>query len=288
MIYMKSGEIKNVLKKRFKMVKKHYNKLFEDFAIEEIHGFRLEMKKLSAFIRLINTNILEKKKIKIGGKIKSFYNTTGNIRNIQLHQQRVSHLCDEMLPEKPVHYLQFLRNKENMLKKKARRIADKNLYNHFWKKIIYLVPHKSGKKAVQAFVIQKKHALLELIFLLDYSDEALHTLRKVLKDILDDWKYIGSYVPAALPDYFTNKKNIEVFTDKLGEFHDLCIAFYFFEPIYINKVTDEKEKQILLTLRQKLEESKDRIKEDISTLLNHVKQEMEKEMFVRVSMILKQ
>ena len=38
MIYMKSGEINNVLKKRFKMVKKHYNKLFEDFAIEEIHG----------------------------------------------------------------------------------------------------------------------------------------------------------------------------------------------------------------------------------------------------------
>lgn len=79
-------------------------------------------------------------------------------------------------------------------------------------------------------------------------------------------------MPAALPDYFTNKKNIEVFADKLGEFHDLCIALYFFEPIYINQVTDEKEKQILLTLRQKLEESKDKIKEDISTLLNHVKQ----------------
>lgn len=82
-------------------------------------------------------------------------------------------------------------------------------------------------------------------------------------------------MPAALPDYFTNKKNIEVFADKLGKFHDLCIALYFFEPIYINKVTDEKEKQILLTLRQKLEESKDKIKEDISTLLHHVKQEME-------------
>lgn len=275
MIYMKSGEIKNVFDKRFKKVKKHYNKLFEDFKIEDIHGFRLEMKKLSAFIRLINTNILKKKKIKIAGKIKSFYNTTGNIRNLQLHQQRVSHLCDEMLHEKPVHYLQFLRNKENMLKKKARRIADKSLHNHFWKKIIYLVHEKASKKAVQAFVIQKKHALFELIFFLDYSDESLHEIRKVLKDILNDWKYIGSYVPAALPDYFTNKKNIEVFADTLGEFHDLCIALYFFKPIYINKITDEKEKQILLTLRQKLELSKDEIKEDISTLLHHVKQEME-------------
>jgi CHAD domain-containing protein len=71
------------------------------------------MKKLRAVIRLINTNISEKKKIKIDRKIKSVYNKTGNIRNLQLHQQRVSHLCDEMLLEKPVLYLQLLHDVEN-------------------------------------------------------------------------------------------------------------------------------------------------------------------------------
>jgi CHAD domain-containing protein len=274
---MKSEEIISALDKRFKKVEKHYNKSFEDFELEEIHGFRLEMKKLRAFIRLINTNLPEDKKIKTRGKIKSFYNTTGNIRNLQLHQQRVSHICDGMLLEKPVLYLQLLHNEENMLKKNGVRIADKISYNHFRKKIIDLVPDKLKATSVQAFVIQKQHTLLELIFLLDYSDGALHLIRKVLKDLLYDWKYIRSYVPAALPAYFTNKKNIEVFTDKLGEFHDLCIALYFFKPVYIDKNADEKEKKILLTLRQKLEETKGEMKEEISTLLNHVKQEMEKE-----------
>ncbi len=276
MIYMKSGEIINVFDKKFKKVKKHYNKLLEDFEIEEIHGFRLEMKKLRGFIRLINTNNPEDKKIKTGGKIKSFYNTTGNIRNLQLHQQRVNHICDDMLLEKPVLYLQILHNEENKQKKKAGRIADKISYSHFRKRIIDLVPDKLKAKSVQAFVIQKKHTLLELIFLLDYSDEALHEIRKVLKDLLYDWKYISSYVCPALPAYFNNKKNIDVFADKLGEFHDLCIALYFFKPVYIDKIAEEKEKNILLTFMEKLEETKGEMKEDINTLLNHVKQEIEK------------
>ena len=277
MIYMKSDEIINVFDKRFKKVKKHYNKSFEDFEIEEIHGFRLEMKKLRAFIRLINTSIPEEKKIKIGGKIKSFYNTTGNIRNLQLHQQRVSLICDDMLLEKPVLYLQLLHNEESMLKKRAGRIADKISYNKFRKKIIDLVPNKLNTESVQAFVIQKQHTLLELIFLLNYSDEALHEIRKVLKDLLYGWKYISSYLPAALPAYFTNKKNIEVFADKLGGFHDLCIAIYFFKPVYIDKIADEEENKILLIVKRKLEETKGEMKEEINTFLNHVKQEMEKE-----------
>ena len=206
MIYMKSGEIINVFDKIVKKIKKHYNKLLEDFEIEEIHGFRLEMKKLRGFIRLINTNIPEDKKIKTGGKIKSFYSTAGNIRSLQLHQQRVSHLCDEMLLEKPVLYLQLLHNEKNKQKKKAGRIADKISYNYFRKKIIDLVPDKLKAESVQAFIIQKQHTLLELVFLLDYSDEALHEIRKVLKDLLCDWKYMSSYVPAALPAYSPIKR----------------------------------------------------------------------------------
>lgn len=277
MIFMKSGEIINAFKKRIKKVKKHYNKLLEDFEIEEIHGFRLKTKKLRAFIRLINTNIPVYRKIKIEGKIKSFYKTTGNIRNLQLHQQRVSLICDNMLLEKPVQYSQHLHNEENRQKKKAGRLADKIVFEHFRKEIIDFVPDKVKAKSVQAFVIQKQRTLLELIFLLTYSDEALHEIRKILKDLLYDWKYISSYVPAALPAYFTNKKNIKVFADKLGQFHDLCIALYFFKSVYIDKITDDEDNKISLSVKQQLEETKGEMKEEINTLLNHVKQEMEKE-----------
>ncbi len=273
---MKSAEIIKAFYKRLKKVKNQYDKLFEDFELEDIHVFRLKMKKLRAFIRLINTEMPEDKKIKIGREIISFYNTTGNIRNLQLHQQRVGQICDDMLLEKPLLYLQILHDEENILKKKGVQIADKISYDHFRKKFVDLVPDQLNTELVQAFVIKKKYILIELLFLLNYSDKALHEIRKVLKDLLYDWKYISSYLPAALPAYFTNKKNTEVFTDKLGEFHDLCIALYFFEPVYMAKINDEKEKAILLTVKRKLEGNRGKMKEEMSTLLNHVKQKMKK------------
>ena len=182
-----------------------------------------------------------------------------------------------MLLEKPVQYLQLLHDEENKQKKKAGRIADKISFNHFLKKIIDLVTDKLKAESVQAFVIQKQDRLLELIFFLDYSDEAMYETRKVLKDLLYDWKYISFYVPAALPACFINKKNIEVFADKLGEFHDLSIVLYFFITVYIDKITDEKEKMILLTVKRKLEDAKGEMNEEINTLLKRVRQEMEKE-----------
>ena len=182
-----------------------------------------------------------------------------------------------MLLEKPVQYLQLLHDEENKQKKKAGRIADKISFNHFLKKIIDLVTDKLKAESVQAFVIQKQDRLLELIFFLDYSDEAMYETCKVLKDLLYDWKYISFYVPAALPACFINKKNIEVFADKLGEFHDLSIVLYFFITVYIDKITDEKEKMILLTVKRKLEDAKGEMNEEINTLLKRVRQEMEKE-----------
>lgn len=51
---MKSDNIINIFDKRFKKIKKHFNNLPEDFELGDIHSFRLERKKLRAFIRLIN------------------------------------------------------------------------------------------------------------------------------------------------------------------------------------------------------------------------------------------
>ncbi len=276
MICLKSSDIINVFNKRVEKLKTHYNKLLEEFEIEDIHGFRIEIKKLRAFIRLINTNIPKEEKIKIGEKIKSFYNTVGTIRNLQLHQLRVNSLCNEMLVEKPLQYMQLLHNEENKQKNKAGRMADKISFKHFWKKINHFTPGKLNTELVKIFVTQKQQSLFDLIFMVEYSDKALHEIRKVLKDLMYNWKYISSYLPAALPVYFTNKKNLNVFTSKLGEFHDLCIALYFFNTVYIEKIADEKEKKLLLSMMLKLERMKGMMREEINTLLTYFKQEMER------------
>ena len=84
---MKAEKIIELLINNLKKTRRHYKKLLKDFELEEIHDFRLQIKKLRAFVRLVNTEVGKEKSIKINKEIKTFYHTTGRIRNVQLHKQ---------------------------------------------------------------------------------------------------------------------------------------------------------------------------------------------------------
>ena len=58
---------------QFKKVRNHYYKLLEGFELEEIHDFRLEMKRLRSFVRLLNTNITDTEKLKVPEALNTFY-----------------------------------------------------------------------------------------------------------------------------------------------------------------------------------------------------------------------
>ena len=51
--------------------------------MESIHEFRTEIKKLRAFLRLLNVEI-DDDRLKISKKMKTFYGYAGTIRNLQL------------------------------------------------------------------------------------------------------------------------------------------------------------------------------------------------------------
>ncbi len=274
---MKQSEIIKLFDKRFKKIRKHYGGLLEDFEVEEIHSFRLEMKKLRAFIRLVNISLPGKKTVKINKKIKSFYNTTGDIRNLQLHQQRINHICNGLLLTKPICYLQALHNEEMQQKQKARQLAKKISFDRFKEKILGSVHDKLKAKPARAFVIQKKLALFELLSLQYYHDEALHDIRKTLKDLLYDWTYIDSFTTLLLPPSFLKEKNIESITNKLGNYHDLCMALYFFNPMYTGQIINKPEKENLQALRQQLEWRKEEMKKEACQLLLSLNPEMQKQ-----------
>ena len=77
---MNKEEIIRVYKKRFKKLLKHFRNLLEDFDKEEIHLFRLQIKKLRAFILLVSQASLQDP-IKIHGPLKEFYNSAGDLRS---------------------------------------------------------------------------------------------------------------------------------------------------------------------------------------------------------------
>lgn len=257
---MKQDEIIKLFDKRFKRIRKHYCSLLKDFEVEEIHSFRLEMKKLRAFIRLVNISLPGKKTIKINKKVKSFYNTTGNIRNLQLHQQRINQFCNGLPLPKPTAYLQALHKEEMAQKQKARQFAKKISFGPFKEKVLNSVHEKLKARPAQAFVIQKKLELFELLARHYYHDEELHDIRKTLKDLQYDWTYIDSFAPLILPAFFAKGKNIQNITNQLGDYHDLCMAIYFLSPPYTDQIVNKPEKATLQILKQQLEWRKEEMK----------------------------
>jgi len=240
---MKINKIRSIFNNSLKKISKHYNNLLEDFEPEVIHDFRLEIKKLRAFIRLVNTEVTKKKSIKIKQKIKTFYNTTGKIRNVQLHKQRIIQMCMSLSLVTPETYLELLNEEEAQEKKKARVEAEEISFPRFKETVMKSMPEELTTASIRSFTLQKSDALLALLSLSAYDDKTLHNTRKILKDILYDWDYIMPYLASVFPEYFIHKENIESLATKLGDFRICALLFLFLHRfIWIKSQARQKKR----------------------------------------------
>ena len=67
-ISMKQAEIKKELHQHFKNADHLYNDMLEEFELEVVHDFRVEIKKIRAFMRLLNTGVVKDKRIKLSDR----------------------------------------------------------------------------------------------------------------------------------------------------------------------------------------------------------------------------
>lgn len=266
---MTSSFVLSELDKLFKKLNKHYQNLLEDFESEEVHDFRVEIKKLRAFLRLININLPQENQLAISRKLKAFYNSVGQIRNLQLHQKQINLLCEELNFGKPFSYLQVLQEKENNQQKKIHHLSNKIALKHFRKKLEASIP-EDFIIAAKDFVLQKEINLHELLSLPELSDKTLHDIRKVLKDILYNYVFIEPYLRGF--GYFENEDSLKTFTDKLGDHQDFCVAI----QLINNEDESKKEKDILNFLKQELYKRKAKIKIDIAQFLSEITIQMER------------
>jgi CHAD domain-containing protein len=276
---MKRDTIIHVFGKRFKKIRKHYYKLLEDFDAEEVHDFRLEIKKLRAFIRLVNKGLPEDEPLKMEKNLKTFYSSTGNLRNLELHQQRINLFCEDLLLEKPELYFQVLKKEGDQLKENARQLAGMISLNGFEKKIRNALPDKLKPSAIDDFILEKKCTLRAFISLQEHQEEILHEIRKILKDILYDWVYLDLDATTTFPASLAHPDVLKDLTVKLGDFHDLTVSLLFLEPSHMEKVMAapefEREKELLYLIRQQLEGVRDELKKELRAILYQVKLEWE-------------
>jgi CHAD domain-containing protein len=224
---MKQKEMRLVIGKRFKKIDRLYRKIINGFDMELIHEFRTEVKKLRAFLRLINVEIGDNNRLRISKKIKTFYGYAGTIRNLQLQTESINLYIGK--PEYTVieAYVEYLDNIIGKWKQHAIEFtATKSNFYTRRKKILKQLPKKFSNSSAKKFLRNKQGELMCLMMELP-DDDVLHSIRKVLKDILYNWPFIKQY--GKLPGSFSKKQEIKLFTDLLGLFLDKRIGIILLE-----------------------------------------------------------
>lgn len=257
---MKKQLITLVIKKRFTNIQEYASQMLVVFGEEAVHDFRTEIKKLRAFLRLLNTGHT-KNRFSISKKMKVYYWYAGSIRNLQLHIKNL----DGQQGAIPIDYAGRLKKEIESLQGALRSLHSPANFDTP-KKIIRNWIDKPGRPSVKKFVIQKIDEYKHLLTLLN-QDDILHAIRKLLKDLLYNWKYIKEY-RSFLPAAISTKKQIADLTDILGELCDRCTGIHLLET-YLFATADPADNVILEGIMSKWNTERNELRLKIYSMLNY-------------------
>lgn len=261
---MKQKEITSVIRSSFRTIDKYLPQIIVDVDEEAIHHFRTEIKKLRAFLRLLSEGGNTEDRLKLSKKIKVIYWYAGNIRNLQLHQKEVNKFLEKSANKPPKIYLEHLVKQLESFERILKTFIYPDDFNREKERIIKKLPGKFSKTAVKKFISQKIYEFKKLLTQLE-SDEMIHAVRKLLKDILYNWKYLKDY-KKLLPTGISEKKEIESLTELLGNYCDKVTGINFLETYAISPF-NAKEKGILQQIINKWQEEKNILRSQLYSML---------------------
>jgi CHAD domain-containing protein len=263
---MKEKKIDDIIEDKFKTLDKLLHKIVKEFDADDIHDFRVEVKKLRAFLRLLDIKKEDDEPI-IPKLLKTFYGYVGIIRNIQLYKDALFKYITDHNIDEPEKYLELLTTEETYRELQAEALIAANNFRDVKEKIIKELPGKLDKLTIKKFAEDKLDELKEQ--LKDTDDDAgLHTIRKILKDCLYNHDYLNGHVH--LPKAISDKDELKSLTHTLGDFVDKYIQLEFLTPEYLDKIKNGKEKNNLFQMKNDFERDKDELKRHLQDKLQTI------------------
>lgn len=260
---MKQRSAIAVIENRFIKINGSLDAVLANFAIEDIHRFRVEIKKLRAFLHVLKTGVKDPGAVKLSGKIKFFYRTIGIIRNLQLQQDRIKKMATETADELPSEYLRML-NEEAKLKiaRAGNLMKNHKPFRKQKKHILSVLKGGHCKIKTKRFLSSESKLLQHQLLLSELQDKTLHLIRKILKDVLYAQPYINHKIKNTLPSSLSDQANVKLLADLLGNFQDACtgLAFLNFCPM---DDLPEVERIFLKNVEKEWQDDKEGIRQKI-------------------------
>lgn len=237
---MNRASQEQVIRKYCGQLEKLGRKIPGCFEVEDIHHWRVDYKKLRAFLRMSTSGISEPKHL-ISADLNTLYKIAGTIRDIQLFIPAFQRALPGYISDTPVYF--------SLLQRKL--FIDKEDYISVYEEISFaseeetwckLLPDYLTTERIRKFT-QENITAIRLLKIVGITDKNLHSIRKHLKDIIYNIHTCSSFWGIQFPvTAWKNEKCMVDLASELGNYMDICNNLLFFEPSYTNLLPLEEKK----------------------------------------------
>jgi CHAD domain-containing protein len=258
---MTQQEAIDALKSRFEKIRATFDIAIVYLDAEDIHNFRVEVKKLRAFLRMASGH----ERIKLPRGLHQFYRIAGEIRNLQLQEERIRDAFRHK-SSPPQFYLTLLGIKAANHIRRARKFAASQLSIAADKeRLLQALSDGLNKNSIREFAHDSIRLLQTFADHVEpIGDDTLHSLRKCLKGLLYNQPCIQKEAAHLLPsELTTGKDTLTALIDLLGQYQDLRTGLFLLRPRYVDQVPDANERKKLQGVRTQWENDKAAIKHQI-------------------------
>ena len=216
---MNRAFIIKVIHSYFGQLKNHYTGIERHLDPEAIHQFRVEYKKLRAFLRLLQFR--SRKKIRLPKSLKKVYAKSGLVREFQIL------LSDpKALKRISLHGSAPVKQQLRTAARELERVMRPGLLQDAEKKLVNELPDILEEKTINNFFRDNMEKAKTLVSTRGSTDEQLHDLRKIMKDLLYNAQLLRKETDQVMPSNLWNRrreKYYEKATHELGDYHDAVV-----------------------------------------------------------------
>jgi CHAD domain-containing protein len=252
---MNAKTARKIIHARFQSLEVHYKGMRNDLAPHHIHQFRVEIKKLRAFLRLLQTTDEE---IKIPEPLKKVYKAAGMVRDLQLHQQHIKEISDKFtIPAG--FYIAGLDKQIADAITNLKAAMHPGLPGRAMKEIEKHIPKKITNDSIEGFYNKKMGSIHDISHTVIIHDDQFHNVRKNIKDLLYNSKTFQKDLSQRIPVRGWKKKKEKHLADlaeELGKFQDCNAELAHLQG---SQRKTAGEKKLIEILNHKKEKLKDRI-----------------------------
>ncbi|MDD2792043.1 MAG: CHAD domain-containing protein [Sediminibacterium sp.] len=265
---MKKKQLERITKGYCRELMLCSEKLLPGFNINAVHHFRVQYKKLRAFLRMIRTEPAASGHLRLPKHLKMVYGLAGSVRDLQLHRQRVQYVYRNS-KKKPETYLLQVKQATAKCKKELSVFFSENNIKTGAERIMQALPDSFSNKALHHYTQKQWELVVQLIDAGHFTDANMHLIRKMLKDlyynigVLDQDSFV---VKIGKQQRTISLKLFSTLMGQLGKFQDLTTEIRMLGTFHLKElpVTEQKE---LRALRANCIIQKNKLKRDLAVQL---------------------